>query len=295
VQEHIYLLSETATVIRPKEDLPTKPSSFGVYLGSLSTPVSEEEAQILSRWEAVVLNHSESGVLDALNHESLPLGPHIIARLDLLIIVDSMLMEHEVDMLRVVYLVSNIIRQYLRLPDQRRYFTGILIAGWQKCVPIPLLNGIAKLCSSHGLDVFLEIGPPDYLDQVQQLNLQQFAGAVVRNGTILPNGERRDFFAMDKMKTTTKAFVSQSCLRPFTTLIWDTIDDNAELSHAVTRRAHMWCSYHGAMPYIVRQAALTDMSQVCWYEEPLAAFQWLKNRKVMGIHERFRTTRVVSL
>ena len=295
MQEHIYLLSETATVIRPNQDLPTKPSSFGVYLGSLSIPVSEEEAHILSRWGAVVLNHSEPGVLDALNDESVSLGPHIIARLDLLTIFDFMPIEHEVDMLRAVYMISNIIRQYLRSPDQRRYFTGVLIAGWQKYVPIPLLNGIAKLCSSHGLDVLLEIGPPDYLDQVQQLDLQRLAGAVVRNGTILPNGERRDFFAMDKMKTTTKAFVSQSCLRPFTTLIWDTIDNDAELSHAVTRRAHMWCSYHGAIPYIVRQAALTDMSQICWYEEPLAAFQWLKNRKVMGIHEKFRTTRVVSL
>jgi hypothetical protein len=295
VQEQIYLLSENATVVRPKEDLPTKPSSFGVYLGSLSTPVSEEETHILSRWGAVVLNYSEPGVLDALNDERLPLGPHIIARLDLCSIVNFVPMDDEVNMFRVVYLVSKTIRQYLRLPDQRRYFTGVLIAGWRERVSIPLLNGIAKLCSSHGLDVFLEIGPPDYLDQIHQLNLQRFAGAVVRNGTILQNGERRDFFAMDKMKSTTKAFVSQSCLRPFTTLIWDTIDDDAELSHAVTRRAHMWCSYHGAIPYIVRQTALTNMSQVRYCEEPLAAFQWLKNRKVMSIHEKFRITRVVSL
>ena len=294
VQERIHLLSKSATIIRTKQSLPSKPSSFGVYLGSLNTPVTEEEQQILSQWEAVILDHCEPGVLHAVNDESLPLGPHIIARLDLLQVLSFMAIDNEVDMLRAVYLVSKTIRQALRQPNQRRYFTGVLVAGWRERVSTPLLNGIAKLCSAHRLDVFIEIGPPDYLDKVEKLNLNLFAGVVVRNGTILQNGEHRDFFAMDKMKTTTKAFVSQSCLRPFTTMMWDTVNDDVDLSHAVARRAHMWCGYHGAIPYIARQAALTDISQVRSCEEPLAAFQWLKDRKVMGIHEKFRTTRVVS-
>jgi len=293
VEEHIYLLSQNATAIRPTTALPLKPSAFGVYLGGLNTPVSEGEAYILSRWEAVILDHRQPGILDAVNDESLPLGPHIIARLDLPQVLNFTPMDNEVDLLRAVYLISKTIRQFLRLPDQRRYFTGVTIAGWRNFVSVPLLNGLAKLCSAHGLDVFLEIGPPDYLDQVEKLHFELFSGVVVRNGTILPNGERRDFFAMDKMKTTTKAFVSQSCLRPFTTLIWDTIYDHVELSHAVMRRAHMWCNYHGATPYLVREAALLDMTQTRSCEEPLAAFQWLKDRKVMSVHEKFRTTRMV--
>ncbi|ORY15720.1 hypothetical protein BCR34DRAFT_598235 [Clohesyomyces aquaticus] len=294
VQERIHLLAHNATPIRPQKPLPTKPSSLGVYLGLLNTPATEREIQILSRWEAIVLDHCEPGVLDAVNDDSLPLGPHIIARLDLLQVFNFVAMDSEVEQLRAVYLISKTIRQTLRQPNCRRYFTGVLVAGWRERISIPLLNGIAKLCAAHGLDVFLEIGPPDFLDNIDKLNFKLFAGVVVRNGTILRNGERRDFFAMDKMKTTTKAFVSQSCLRPFTVFMWDTVEDEAELTHAVARRAHMWCSYHGAIPYLTRQGALTDVDQIRSCEEPLAAFQWLKDRRVMGVHEKFRTTRVLS-
>jgi glycosyltransferase involved in cell wall biosynthesis len=294
VQERIHLLSISATSIRPTDPLPTKPSSFGVYLGPLSNPVSEAEENVLSQWEAVVLDPAQAGVLDAVHEERIPLGPHIIARLDLEDLLQVTALQSEVNMLRAVYVVSQQIQQNLRRPHQRRYFTGVLIAGWRERISIQLLNIVAKLFSAHGLDPFLEIGPPNFLEDVDKINLKRFAGVVVRNGTILPNGERRDFFAMDKMKSTTKAFVSQSCLRPFTVLMWDTVDDEADLSHAVTRRAHMWCSYHGAVPYIAREAAITNVTQVRPCEEPLAAFQWLKQRRVMGIHEAFRTTRKLS-
>jgi hypothetical protein len=280
--------------IRPTDPLPTKPASFGVYLGPLSDPVSKVEEDVLSQWEAIVLDPSQSGVLEVVREERIPLGPHILARLDLENLVSAGSLDNEVHMLRTVYMISKQIQQNLRQPHHRRYFTGVLIAGWRVRTSIPLLNGLVKLFSAHGLDSFLEIGPPDFLEDVEGLNLKRFAGVVVRNGTILQSGERRDFFAMDKMKSTTKSFVSQSCLRPFTVLMWDTVDDDAELSHAVTRRAHMWCSYHGAVPYITRQAALFNITRVRACEEPLAAFQWLKQRKVMGIHEAFRTTRKVS-
>ncbi|KAF2638314.1 hypothetical protein P280DRAFT_551446 [Massarina eburnea CBS 473.64] len=294
VQEFLYVLSQSAHCVRPREPLPEKPTSFGVYLGSLSTPSSTEERHILAGWDAVILDYRKPGVLEAVEDQGLALGPHIIARLDLQQLVPFMATENELDMYRVVYIMSNILQESLRKPDQRRHFTGVLIAGWRERLCTPLLNGLAKLFSAHGLGVFLEIGPPNYLDEVEKLNLKLFAGVVVRNGTIVQNGERRDFFAMDKMKTTTKAFVSQACLRPFITMMWDTITDDADLSHAVTRRAHMWCSYHGAIPYFGRQCALTDIAEVRSCEEPLAAFQWLKDRKVMNVHEKFRTTRILS-
>jgi hypothetical protein len=209
-------------------------------------------------------------------------------------ILDFSAIDNEIDMLKACYLFFKVIKQALRQPDQKRYFTGVLVAGWRERLSIPMLHALAKLCSASGLDVFLEIGPPDYLDEVEKLNLRLFAGVVVRNGTILQNGERRDFFAMDKMKSTTKAFVSESCMRPFSVMMWDTVDDDVDLSHAVARRAHMWCSYHGAVPFLARQGAMKDFSLVRSCEEPLAAFQWLKDRKVMAVHDKFRSTRVVS-
>jgi hypothetical protein len=302
VQERILVLSKIATTVPTSQTLPAKPKSFGVYLGLLNTPVTEEEEQILSQWDAVVLDYCEPGVLEAVGDANVSLGPHIIARLDFKQILNFAAMDilnftaidDDIDMLRAVYLTSKIIQQALRKPEQSRYFTGVLIAGWREWVSIPMLNGLTRLLAAHGLDIFLEIGPPNFLDEIEGIELKLFAGVIVRNGTILENGERRDFFDMDKMKSTTKAFVSESCMRPFTVMMWDTVDDEIDLSHAVARRAHMWCSYHGAIPFLTRKGALTDLSQVRSGDEPLAAFQWLKDRKVMAVHEKFRTTRIVS-
>lgn len=294
VEERIYLLSRSASEGRKKHAIFAKPASLGVYLGMIRNPMTPEEAQILSQWDAVILDYSQPGILDALNTEGVQLGPHIIARLDLLQVLHAMAANTEIDLSRAVYVVSKIVQQQLRQPNQRKYFTGILVAGWRERLPIPLLNGLAKLLAAHGLDVYLEVGPPDFLDQVEKLEINLFSGIVLRNGTILPNGERRDYFEMDKMKTTTKAFVSQACQRPFLTMMWDTIDDEVDLSHAVVRRSHMWCSYHGAVPYFTRQRALTSIYDIRSCQEPLAAFQWLKTRTVMNVHEKHRTTRIVS-
>jgi hypothetical protein len=242
----------------------------------------------------VVLDPGQPGILEAISDESIALGPHIITRLDLSKIIPSVAKDSEIDMLKAVHLVSVFLDDSLRRPKQRRYCTGVLVAEWRDRTCIRMLNALAKLFRSYGLDVYLEVAGPDFLHDIGKLNFKFFAGMVLRNGTIMENGERRDYFAMDKMKTTTKAFVSQACLRPFLTMMWDTIDDEADLSHAVTRRAHMWCSYHGAIPYFVRRCALTETTEVRSCEEPLAAFQWLKDRRVMNVHEKFRTTRVVS-
>ncbi|KAL5424690.1 hypothetical protein PMIN04_003073 [Paraphaeosphaeria minitans] len=294
VQERLLVLSHTAHCVRPKQPLPAKPSSFGVYLGLLSVPVLQEEIQILEAWDMVVLDLGQPGVLQAISDESIALGPHLIARLDLFKVLPFVAKDNEIDMLKAIHLISLFLNDAVRRPDQRRYCTGVLVSGWRERTCIRVLNALAKLFRAYGLDVYLEVAGPEFLDEVKKLDFKLVAGMVVRNGTIMENGERRDYFAMDKMKTTTKAFVSQACLRPFLTMMWDTVDDQADLSHAVTRRAHMWCSYHGAIPYFARRCALTDIAEVRSCAEPLAAFQWLKDRRVMNVHEKFRTTRVLS-
>ncbi|KAF1914209.1 glycosyl transferase [Ampelomyces quisqualis] len=294
VQERIHLLSGSAHNVCKKHSLPSKPTSFGVYLGMINSPVTAQEAEILSQWDAVILDYCEPGVLDAVSHDHIQLGPHIIARLDMLQILSSKPANTELDLSRVVYTVSKIIQQTLRQPNQKRYFTGVVVAGWRERLSTPLLNGLARLLRAYGLHVYLEVGPPEFLDDVEKLDIDSFSGVVVRNGTILPNGKRRDYFEMDKMKTTTKAFVSQACQRPFLTMMWDTIDDQVDLSHAVVRRAHTWCSYHGAVPYFTRRHALTSICDIRSCEQPLAAFQWLKTRRVMTVHEKYRTTRTLS-
>ncbi|KAI8933556.1 hypothetical protein NX059_009290 [Plenodomus lindquistii] len=294
VQECIRLLSQCSDVVCQKHTAPHKPSSFGVYLGALNSPVTADEARLLSQWEAVVLDYREPGVLDAVSEGTIPMGPQTIARLDLLEALSFSALQNEHDMCRAADTLASTIQQTIRQTGKRRYFTGVLIANWRERLSIPLLNGLTMLIAAYGLDIYLEITSPDFLDGVDDLELHRFDGVVVCNGTILPNGERRDFFDMDKMKTTTKAFVSQACQRPFITMMWDTVADEADLSHAVVRRAHMWCSYHGAVPFISRQCALTNIHEARSLEEPLSAFQWLKTRRVMGVHDVSRTARVLS-
>jgi hypothetical protein len=288
-------LSRSANEVRKKHILPKKPASFGVYLGAVSNPITEEEAEILAQWEAIVLDYRQPGILEMVKDDCVSLGPNIIARLDLFQILSSMAANTEIELSRVVYIISKVIMQNLRQTEQRRYFTGVLVAGWRERLSIPLFNGLMKLLAAYGLDVYLEVGPPEFLDGVEKLDLKSFSGVIVRSGTILSNGERRDYFGMDKMKTTTKAFVSQACQRPFLTMMWDTIDDEADLSHAVVRRAHMWCSYHGAVPYFTRRQALISIYDIRSCQEPLAAFQWLKTRRVMNVHDKYRSTRKVSV
>ncbi|CBX97840.1 predicted protein [Plenodomus lingam JN3] len=294
VQERIHILSQSSNVVCKTHSPPQKPSSFGVYLGPLSAPPTPEEVQTLSQWDAVVLDYGESGVLEAVSDGTVPFGPQIIARLDLLQIITFEAMENELNMAQAAYMVSSTIQRTIRQEGKSRYFTGVLVAGWRERMTAPLLNGLAKLIAAFGLDVYLEISPPEFLDGIENLEFQRFAGVVVRNGTILESGERRDFFDMEKMKTTTKAFVSQACQRTFITMMWDTVADDVELSHAVVRRAHMWCNYHGAVPFFSRQCALTNISETRSFEEPLSAFQWLKTRGVMNVHETYRTARTLS-
>ena len=185
VQERLLILAHTAHHVRPKEPLPDKPTSFGVYLGTLSVPIAPEEKRILEGWDMVVLDPRQPGVTETIDDESTVLGPHIIARLDLLEVLSFPAKNSEIDMLKAIHLVSLILHDSIRRPHQRRYCTGVLIAGWRERLCIRMLNGLAKLFHAYGLDVYLEVSAPDFLNNVGKLNYKLFAGMTVRNGTIM--------------------------------------------------------------------------------------------------------------
>jgi hypothetical protein len=203
-------------------------------------------------------------------------------------------MGNEKRMLRALErIIAAIEGSLLRKSGGQTAFTGVVLAGWHTLVPTALLNALAQYLGDLGLNVYLEIVPPHFLEDIQKPNLQLFSGVIIRNGTVLSNGELRDFFQMEKMKSTVKEFVGQSCLRPFTAMMWDTVDDRIEVSHAVVKRSYAWCGYHGAMVWIGSDASVIHAGANVPVLEPLAAFQWLKDQKVMKIHEAYRTNRLV--
>lgn len=233
-------------------------------------------------------------MLDVLANPDVLLSPRIVGRLDVQQLLNSETLATEAQMIRSLERILVSIDNLFQHPGSQKAFTGLLISGWHNLLPMSMLDALAKHLSDLGLGVYLEIVPPHFLEGSRLPDMSCLAGIIVKNGTILPNGEVRDYFQMEQMKSTTKAFVSQSCLRPFTVMMWDTVGDRIELSHAIVKRSYMWCGYHGALVWIGPETSLTNPECNVPVPEPLAAFQWLKDGKVMKIHDVYRSSRQVS-
>lgn len=243
-----------------------------------------------------MLDPTQAGVLEVIAEANSPLPPHVVARLDLYQMLSFEAKGKETPMLRslerIIGTIETILTRNVRNGKNSR-ITGISFAGWHNLMSTALLNALAMYVGKLGLNSYLEIVPPHFLDEIQRPDLSLFAGVIVRNGTILANGEVRDYFQMEKMRSTVREFVSQSCLRSFTVMMLDMVDDRIEVSHAVVKRSYQWCGYHGALIWIGSEAALAHTEANIPVAEPLAAFQWLKEQKVMKVHEAYRSNRLV--
>jgi hypothetical protein len=296
VVEHLrYLASRSEEHASPSRPPVLNPTSFIVYLGEFATVPSSGQIAVLSGPDILIVDPLKSGVREAIQGPNIPSETQILGRLDLAPCLSGPMPTNVKSMIATVDRIVDAVDNSLAAPRGQRTFSGVVLAGWSSKVPLYLLAAVAELLEHCGLQSYLEIAPPEFLDDQNSPDLSKFSGVVVRNGTIMPNGERRDFFNMDKMKSTTKAFVSQSCLRPFTVMMWETVDDDVQLSHAVLRRSFMWCGYHGALVSVGTTEALTDATKVQPHLEPLSAFQWLKENRVMKLHESFRNGRNLEI
>ncbi len=172
-------------------------------------------------------------------------------------------------------------------------FTGVLLAGWENFFSLSVLNQLNKEIVKLGLDVYLEIGPPGFLKEVDMVALESIFGLVIRNGLILPTGERRDCFDMEALRPTIKAFASQECRRSFTTMMWELLDDDVEVENAVIKRTFSWCRFHSTVPWIAPHHSLFNAAPDVGHIEPLSAFDWLKEADVMQIHDLWRNSQTV--
>ncbi|KAJ0374229.1 hypothetical protein COL922a_014231 [Colletotrichum nupharicola] len=111
-------------------------------------------------------------------------------------------------------------------------FTGILLANWEEKLGSECWRLVIKALRQTGLSVFLETAPPDFHKDRNALQPDSISGLVIRNASILPNGKKRDYFQLENVRPTIKAFVSEACMRDFVVVAWETIDDDASLSNA---------------------------------------------------------------
>ncbi|TQS36907.1 hypothetical protein Golomagni_02634 [Golovinomyces magnicellulatus] len=269
-----------------------KPQNFGVYLGKLGKSLTTHEAQIISKWDLLVIDPLLPGTLEAMYSGQYTFSPQVLARLDLRLILNQNT-QIQIAIL-TEWVTKNIISLHLPTSSQN-YFTGICICNWGEVCPISFLKKFIYFLDSLGLLVYIEISDLEILLGPQLIELEEVNGLIIRNGTIFPNGEKKDPFKMAKMRPTIKAFVSQSCSRSFMVLLWETIDDDANPSNSVLRRCYQWSKFYNALPWITSKSALYNVGSTLNYQEPLGAFDWLKNKKVMEIHRKWRFNQSISI
>jgi hypothetical protein len=220
-----------------------------------------------------------------------PVSSQALARLDVEYVAGH---SSRPKIVSIVEWVAKHIEHSTKVTGHHYCFTGVVISNWEIRLTTSVLAAFIRFLSSLGLSVYLEVSGPSFLSDASLAELQEVTGLVICNGTINPNGEECDAFQMAAMRPTIKAFVSQACLRSFVVLLWETLDDGIEPLNAIVKRSYQWSRFYSALPWIGSVSALTSAELSLCQEEPLGAFDWLKELRVMKIHEKWRTNQLVS-
>jgi hypothetical protein len=278
-----------------------KPSSFRIYLGAFDKTITADQARVISECDLIILDPLQSNVVDAVTSiQKNKRKPHfVVGRLDLEALLDlsQQKLDRETFTITALEQILSLVATNFQNADMEQSgFTGILLAGWEQVFSVSILNKLSKHLANLGLDVYLETGPPNFLNcGGDAVRAESIVGLVIRNGLILPNGERRDCFNMEALRPTIKAFISEECLRSFTTMMWELLNDDAVVEDAVINRTFSWCRFHSTLPWIAPRCALLNAQPDIGsgHIEPLSAFDWLKDAQVMQIRDLWRNSPTV--
>ena len=270
----------------------TKPASYGIYLGEFSNPLTHHQVQLLAQWDLLIFDPTQAGIVEAMLSGLYTLPPQSLARLDVEFVAGSASQKPYVS---VVEWITSLMEICKVISSHQNIITGILISNWEQQFTTPLLRELVFFIDSLGFSVYLEAAAPNFLSEPKLAELNEVTGIVIRNGTISANGEERDAFQMAEMRPTIKAFVSQACLRSFVVMLWETLEDDVTPLNAVVKRSYQWARFYSVLPWIGARAALTSAKLSLHQEEPLGAFDWLKELRVMRIHDKWRSNQNVRL
>ncbi|KAJ6115000.1 hypothetical protein N7486_000778 [Penicillium sp. IBT 16267x] len=254
-----------------------KPSSFGVYLGGFETPLTKSQERLLEQWDTLVVDPFQNGVAEAIRSYK---QIFVLARLDL-----AKLGSPEDDTVTRI----GRIQDALNSKFSHTAFSGVLFANWERIFTLSVEQKLLETITSLGLAVYLETQPPNFLKTKNSLQSRAVSGLVIRNASILLEGEKRDYFQMTTLQSTIKACVSEACTRNFVVLVWETVADDAVLSNAVVRRSLQWSNFYSAIPWIGTESALQNSDLNTPIIQPLPAFGWLKEAEIMKTHEIWRS------
>jgi hypothetical protein len=226
---------------------------------------------------------------------------HVVGRVDVQSLVNtetSITIDEVIQCLCVV--AETVISNFSHPQGRESPLHGVLLADWQKHFQPVVLNQLVQYLNGIGLDVWLEMSPPDDLSEreCRDIDISRIRGIVYRNGTIFPDGNQRDYFQMDKMRTVMRVVAAQKAMGGCTHAMWETVEDDVDVSHHVLGRTFKWCGYNSAMNWIGPQSALTDAEVAARRtikNEPLGALMWLKDDIVLKAHDNWRFNDKVSI
>lgn len=301
ITQYVEIARQDVQVSFPKRESEGTPKSFGVYLGSFQTPPSIHQARLLRRWDIIVLDPYQDGVLDVLSCSPRFKPAQVLGRIDVELAANRSSTESEGDDETIKSLKAVVHSITTRFGTSRGLdspFTGVLLANWQFLQPA-VSNCLIQFLETIGLDVYLEVPGPDYLssNECRTINLEIVKGLVCCNGTILPTGDRRDYFQMANLRRTLRALAAQSQMTDGHVLMWNTIDDDAYLDHGVVKRSYNWCRYYSALSWTGHRAALMDAETAFCRTvpgEPLGALAFIKDDQIVKLQETWRLNDKIS-
>ncbi|KAH8883158.1 glycosyl transferase [Thozetella sp. PMI_491] len=283
----IRLSSESRQAITPK--------SFGVYLGGLTDPPTDEQLRLLNLWDVFVVDPLQPGVVGGLACHT-PSSSHILARFDVPVLVKADASFRSKDVIKNLGILLDAVATRLVWTTDRQVspFTGLLLANFSKYFPPPIMNELARHIHSLGLGIWLELSYPDYLteDEARAIDMKLFQGVVYRNGMIRTDGDRQNYFHMTTMRTVMRAVAFQTVGRSLPLAMWETVDDDKELQYAVVARCHKLCTFYNSMCWIGHASALMSAESAetrTLAARPLGALMWLKDEAMMRVHTLWRT------
>lgn len=273
-----------------------KPTSCRIYLGPIDEHLTSDAINTLSQYDLIIVDPLQPGVSKAVwSSYRKQMAPRILARLDLQKLIHAKKGDERITAIQAVDVVLDCVSVMVQYPNADcAGYTGVVWKRWEDVFSVSILHELSKELVARGLEVYLETGSSEFQNVTEAINSSQISGLIIRNGLIWRNGERRDCFDMDKMRPTIKAFMTQNCLRPFTTIMWELLDESDVASIAVLRRAQSWHNFHGTLSWISSTHALFHLDTTSSALAPMSAFTWLKQADVGRLHNIWKGNQTVS-
>lgn len=199
----------------------SRAKSFGVYLGSLDVLINEAQAELTSSWDLVVLNPNdiEIGQSDSPTSQTIKRSlssnrkQSHLARLRLNNANATALEQDPDTQSYKLEDYANLLHGVQALESYSEFWHGIVLADCSQ-TPVKIVNSLISLCQAKQLTVFLEFEAPLFVgDHNILIDFDNLDGILLRNGSLLANGRRRDYFGMAPIRKVLKIAGRQLCLK----------------------------------------------------------------------------------